>query len=109
MMESKAIIGETDMLQTMQQDALHQAGKALDLYDVTDSTEIARFIKKEFDRLYGQGWQCIVGMDFGCFVTHMTGCFMYFSIGNLSILIFRGATGLETETGRVIQMEPVTA
>lgn len=34
-MESKALIGETEMQQTMQRDALHQAGKALDLLDVT--------------------------------------------------------------------------
>ncbi|CAL9055511.1 unnamed protein product, partial [Musa banksii] len=34
-MESKALIGETEMQQTMQQEALHQAGKALDLLDVT--------------------------------------------------------------------------
>lgn len=46
MLEGKAIVGETDMLQAMQQDALHLAAKALDFFDVTDSTEIARFIKK---------------------------------------------------------------
>lgn len=46
MLESKAVIEDTDMLQTMQQDALHLAGKALDEFDVTDSAKIARFIKK---------------------------------------------------------------
>ncbi|KAJ1703830.1 hypothetical protein LUZ63_003609 [Rhynchospora breviuscula] len=107
MMEKKAIVGETDMLQVMQQDALRLAGKALDQYDVTESTEIARFIKKEFDRLYGQGWQCIVGRDFGCFVTHQCGCFIYFTIGTLSILLFRGAVASEEEMGRRIVMEPV--
>ncbi|XP_058071438.1 uncharacterized protein LOC131220674 [Magnolia sinica] len=91
MLEGKAVIGETDMLQTMQQDALRIAGKALDAFDVTDSTEIARYIKKEFDRVYGTGWQCIVGTDFGSFVTHCHGCFIYFCIGSLAILLFRGA------------------
>lgn len=46
MLEGKAVVGETDMLQTMQQDALHLAAKALDIFDVTESTDIARFIKK---------------------------------------------------------------
>lgn len=46
MLEGKAVIGETDMLQTMQQDALNLAAKALDIFDVTEATEIARFIKK---------------------------------------------------------------
>lgn len=51
MLEGKAVIGETDMLQTMQQDALRLASKALDAFDVTDSTEIARFIKKVWWKL----------------------------------------------------------
>lgn len=46
MLEGKAVIGETDMLQSMQQDALDLAAKALDFFDVTDSTDIARFVKK---------------------------------------------------------------
>lgn len=46
MLEGKAIIVETDMLQTMQQDALVLASKALDVFDVTEATEIGRFIKK---------------------------------------------------------------
>lgn len=46
MLEGKAVIGETDMLETMQQDALDLAAKALDFFDVTEATEIARFIKK---------------------------------------------------------------
>lgn len=48
MLEGKAVIGETDMLQTMQQNAVKLASRALDEFDVTDSTEIARFIKKVF-------------------------------------------------------------
>ena len=46
MLEGKAVIGETDMLQTMQQDAMDLASKALDVFDVTEAIEIARFIKK---------------------------------------------------------------
>lgn len=46
MLEGKAVVDETDMLQTMQHDALHLAAKALDLFDITEATEIARFIKK---------------------------------------------------------------
>ncbi|KAK5834255.1 dynein light chain 1, cytoplasmic-like [Gossypium arboreum] len=89
MLEGKAVIGDTDMLQTMQQDALHLAAKALDFFDVTEATDIARFVKKEFDKTYGEGWQCIVGTDFGSFVTHRSGCFIYFCIGNLAFLLFK--------------------
>ncbi|CAN1775212.1 Dynein light chain LC6, flagellar outer arm [Linum perenne] len=105
MLEGKAVVAETDMLQTMQDDAVHLAAKALDFFDVTEPTEIARFIKKilsvnwvcldwaqEFDRVYGGGgWMCIVGTDFGSFVTHCSGCFIHFHIGSLAILLFRGS------------------
>ncbi|TXG47282.1 hypothetical protein EZV62_026576 [Acer yangbiense] len=46
MLEGKAVVGEADMLQKMQQDMLHLAAKALDLFDVTESIDIACFIKK---------------------------------------------------------------
>jgi dynein light chain LC8-type len=46
-MESRAVIGGTDMLQTMQQHALRLAGKALEKFEaVVDATAIAGFIKK---------------------------------------------------------------
>ncbi|CAN6694457.1 unnamed protein product [Malus baccata var. baccata] len=59
MLEGKAVIVETDMLQTMQQKALDLTSKALDLFDITEATEIGRFIKKEFDRTYGPGWSAL--------------------------------------------------
>ncbi|ERN03506.1 hypothetical protein AMTR_s00003p00270190 [Amborella trichopoda] len=46
MLEGKAVIGETYMLQTMQEDAVKLAAQALDSFDVIDSTHIACFIKK---------------------------------------------------------------
>ncbi|KAJ9153644.1 hypothetical protein P3X46_027063 [Hevea brasiliensis] len=95
MLEGKAVVGETDMLLTMQQDALDHAAKALDFFDVTEATEIACFIKKQFDTAYVPGWQCIIGTDFGSFVTHCCGCFIYFQIGSLPILLFRGSAGLK--------------
>ncbi|XP_050238219.1 dynein light chain 1, cytoplasmic-like [Mercurialis annua] len=99
MLEGKAIVGETDMIQTMQHDALHLAAKALDIFDVTESTDIACFIKKDFDRLHGSGWQCIVGTDFGSFVTHYHGCFIHFCIGSLAILLFKGMVNKVDEDG----------
>ncbi|KAJ4977203.1 hypothetical protein NE237_002309 [Protea cynaroides] len=107
MLEGKAVISDTDMLQTMQDEALRLAAKALDVFDVTDSTQIAYFIKKEFDRLHGPGWQCIVGTDFGSFVTHFCGCFIYFCIGSLAILLFKSAAGPEDEEHRFTSLEPV--
>ncbi|KAI3946419.1 hypothetical protein MKX01_017635 [Papaver californicum] len=52
-------------------------------------TQIALAIKKEFDASYGPAWHCIVGKSFGSFVTHSPGGFLYFSIDNLSLLLFK--------------------
>ncbi|KAG4213648.1 hypothetical protein ERO13_A01G069100v2 [Gossypium hirsutum] len=109
MLEGKAVVGETDMLETMQQVALDVAAKALDFFDVTEATEIARFIKKEFDRAYGSGWQCIVGTDFGSFVTHCSGCFIYFCIGSLAILLFRGSAATEPDPHPLSALETLKA
>ncbi|KAI5331084.1 PREDICTED: dynein light chain [Prunus dulcis] len=109
MLEGKAVVNETDMLQTMQQDALHLAAKALDIFDITEPTEIAQFIKKEFDESYGTGWQCIVGTDFGSFVTHSQGCFIHFLIGSLAFLVFRGTANLAAEANRIPPLEAVKA
>ncbi|KAK3188125.1 hypothetical protein Dsin_027686 [Dipteronia sinensis] len=46
MLEGKAVVGEAEMLQKMQQDALHLSAKAPDLFDVTESIDMACFIKK---------------------------------------------------------------
>ncbi|KAG5019982.1 hypothetical protein GLYMA_08G001400v4 [Glycine max] len=52
-------------------------------------TPLRRHRNQEFDKAYGPVWHCIVGSNFGSFVTHSTGCFLYFSMENLYILLFK--------------------
>ncbi|CAJ1936973.1 unnamed protein product [Sphenostylis stenocarpa] len=59
MLEGKALVKETDMSPKMQIHAMASASHALDLYDVSDCISIAAHIKKEFDSVYGNGWQCV--------------------------------------------------
>ncbi|CAN4114001.1 unnamed protein product [Withania somnifera] len=42
---------------------------------------------KEFDSTYGPTWHCIVGVNFGSYVTHPIGGFLYFSIDQ--VYVFR--------------------
>lgn len=42
--------------------------------------------------IYGTGWQCVVGSNFGCFFTHSKGTFIYFTLETLNFLIFKGAS-----------------
>ena len=46
-------------------------------------------IKKEFDRKYNPTWHCIVGRNFGNYVTHETKHFIYFYLGQVAILLFK--------------------
>lgn len=92
MLEGKALVEDTDMPLKMQIQATSSASQALDLYDVVDCKSIAAHIKKDFDRKYGNGWQCVVGSNFGCFFTHTKGTFIYFTLETLNFLIFKGAS-----------------
>ncbi|KAK8366851.1 hypothetical protein V6Z12_A02G146100 [Gossypium hirsutum] len=92
MFEGKALVDDSDMPLKMQIEAMSFASQALDLYDVFDCISIAGYIKKEFDSKYGNGWQCVVGSNFGCFFTHSKGTFIYFTLERLKFLIFKGAS-----------------
>ncbi|XP_060205762.1 dynein light chain 1, cytoplasmic-like [Lycium barbarum] len=92
MLEGKGVIEDTDMPVKMQIQAMRWASQALDVYDVLDCKSIAAHIKMEFDKQYGDGWQCVVGTKFGCFFTHTRGTFIYFTLETLNFLIFKGAT-----------------
>ncbi|XP_074312540.1 dynein light chain 1, cytoplasmic-like [Silene latifolia] len=91
MLEGKAMVEDTDMPVKMQIQAMASASQALDVYDVVEYKSIAAYIKQEFDKRYGGGWQCVVGSNFGCFFTHSKGTFIYFTLETLNFLIFKGA------------------
>ena len=49
-------------------------------------------IFQEFDKMYGNGWQCVVGSNFGCFFSHSPGTFIFFALETLNFLIYKGAS-----------------
>ncbi|KAL7168366.1 hypothetical protein ACSBR2_038747 [Camellia fascicularis] len=79
----------TDMPGFMQVQAFRCARRTYDSLEKFSSKHMAYNMKKEFDKVYGPAWHCIVGSSFGSFVTHSTGCFLYFSMEKLYILIFK--------------------
>ncbi|KAI4377135.1 hypothetical protein MLD38_014818 [Melastoma candidum] len=78
-----------DMPGFMQVHAFRCARMSFDGSEKFSSKYMAHSIKKEFDKVYGPAWHCIVGSNFGSFVTHSTGCFLYFSMDKLYILLFK--------------------
>ncbi|KAK9101956.1 hypothetical protein Sjap_019210 [Stephania japonica] len=78
-----------DMPGYMQVHAFKCARRTFDSLEKFSSKHMAYNIKKEFDRVYGPAWHCIVGSSFGSFVTYSTGCFLYFSMEKIYILLFK--------------------
>ena len=71
----------------------HASGRVNDPHLIRRSLgraqDIAAFIKKEFDKKYNPTWHCIVGRNFGSYVTHETKHFIYFYLGQVAILLFK--------------------
>ena len=88
----------------MSEQSVAVANEAMEKFSV--EKDIAQHIKREFDSRYGATWHCIVGRNFGSFVTHgmsqrkgmigdpanvqaETKHFIYFYLGNCAILLFK--------------------
>jgi len=83
----KAVVKIADMSTEMQVDAVASATTALDKFTI--EKDVAAHIKKDFDKKHGPTWHCIVGRNFGSFVTHETKHFIYFYIDQVAILLFK--------------------
>ncbi|KAF9111894.1 Dynein light chain 1, cytoplasmic [Mortierella sp. AM989] len=87
MVELRPTIKNADMTEEMQQEAVECAIRGFEKYTV--EKDIAAFLKKEFDKKYGATWHCIVGRNFGSYVTHETKHFIYFYLDQIAILLFK--------------------
>ncbi|MED6108040.1 Dynein light chain 2, cytoplasmic [Stylosanthes scabra] len=83
----KVIIKSADMLPDMQKEAVDIAVNAFEKYNV--EKDVAEQIKKEFDKRHGPTWHCIVGRNFGSYVTHETNHFLYFYLDQKAVLLFK--------------------
>ena len=66
----------------MSQQAIEAARDAMAKHTI--EKDIAQQIKKDFDTRYGATWHCIVGRNFGSFVTHGTSGISGFSSTTLT-------------------------
>ena len=83
--------GSNDMPDEMRRVAVEVARVALKKKTNKDRAE---HIKKHFDKAFsnptaGGKWHCIVGTDFGSYVTHEAQNFVFFQLGAYFILIFK--------------------
>ena len=84
MCDWKAEIKNADMSEKTQQDSVECAAQALEKYIEKDTA--ARI--KEFNKKHNPTWHCIVGRNFGSYVTRETKHFIYFYLGQVAILLF---------------------
>ncbi|KAA0195946.1 Dynein light chain DLC [Fasciolopsis buskii] len=87
MNELKAIVKCVDMDDEMQQEAVDLCAVAMNRSQM--EKDIAAYMKKEFDRKYGPTWHCVVGRNFGTYVTHEVKNFIYFYLGPNAVLLFK--------------------
>ncbi|KAL1645450.1 Dynein light chain [Diplodia intermedia] len=85
----EAQVKSADMTLDMQEQAIEVATEAMQKFNIEKLQDIAQYIKKEFDDKRGATWHCIVGRNFGSFVTHETKHFIYFYLGHCAILLFK--------------------
>jgi dynein light chain LC8-type len=97
-MTTKVTIKCSDMPEKIQLEAISQGIQAYfrnppnDPENPSDSyMKIAEEIKREFDHKYKKTWHCIVGENFGSFITHESKTFIFFQIAQISILLFKSA------------------
>ncbi|KAL1835743.1 hypothetical protein VTJ49DRAFT_6148 [Mycothermus thermophilus] len=64
----EAQIKSADMTEDMQQEVVEVAQEAMAKFSI--EKDIAQHIKRTFDERKGPTWHCIVGRNFGSFVTH---------------------------------------
>jgi len=106
----KAIIKSADMPEELQAAAIELARDALQKFET--ERDMAKHIKVSapavslvgrcvlvgltraapqvaFDEQHGKHWHCVVGKAFGSFVTHDSGCFTYFYLGEVAVLLFK--------------------
>ncbi|XP_021541596.1 dynein light chain 1, cytoplasmic-like, partial [Neomonachus schauinslandi] len=83
----KAMIKNASLSEEMQQDSVECATQTLEKYNIEKN--LAAHIKKEFNREYNLAWYCIVGRNFGVNVMHETKQFIYFYLGQVTILRFK--------------------
>eukprot|EP00210_Caulerpa_lentillifera_P005596 g5353.t1 len=83
------VIKNADMADNMKQQAIEVAFTALSQHEV--EKDIAAYIKKRFDELYGATWHCVVGRGFGSFITHEANHFIYFYMkaSKQAVLLFK--------------------
>merc|ERR1711934_225428 len=87
MTDWKPVVKSVDMKDEHKAFAEKVVMDALSVHTIEE--EIAGYIKQQFDSDHGPSWHCTVGRRFGTYVTHRTKNYIFMSVGNLYILLYK--------------------
>ncbi|CAF0740373.1 unnamed protein product [Didymodactylos carnosus] len=87
---SSSHVKASEMNSRMEQDAVEVAREALSR--ASSEREAAEHIKRHFDQKHRpNNWSCIVGRNFGSYVSYAQDHFINFSVGPTDVLLFRNS------------------
>jgi dynein light chain LC8-type len=80
-----------DMPDDMLKDAVETVGRALETFPdfEQEGNQVVERVKKEFDERWSPSWHCIIGKNFGSYVTHETKRFIYFYFGDKAVMLYK--------------------
>ena len=81
------VLKNVDMTKEMEDEVIKCAEFAME--KCNSCKEIASYIKKNFENTYNGAWHCVVGRNFGAYVTHETKHYIYFYIGQMAFLLYK--------------------
>mmetsp|Transcript_16770 Transcript_16770/g.21205 ORF Transcript_16770/g.21205 Transcript_16770/m.21205 type:complete len:90 (-) Transcript_16770:147-416(-) len=87
MNSTKYVIKLCDMPPDMERDAIEMSMEGLDKFGT--EKEVAQFVRKAFVDKYQGVWHCIIGRNFGSYVTHEAKHHIYFYTGQTAVLLFK--------------------
>ena len=79
MAEKKLTIHHSEVAHDILQDAVELAARDIEKKELENV--IARNLKEALDKQYNKNWQCIVGKNFGAFVSNEDDYALYFTYG----------------------------
>lgn len=85
--EKKITIKSVDMADDVQEKVV-----AIAIAAFTDNKlekDVAAQVKRECDQKLGPTWHVVVGRNFGSYVTHEVGHFIYFYVNHTALLLFK--------------------
>ncbi len=84
----KITIQNSDMPEEMLEQAIEVSYQGLKKHNL--DVDVAQYIKTTFDEKFDPVWMCVVGKNFGVYVTHQANYFAHFYIGQKAVVIFKG-------------------